>query len=66
MKKEALLKIVSGLAEVVKFHELDTVDSKASELLAELDVQIEKMDDDIDMVDFIESVRLANMVKTAR
>ena len=66
MKKEILTKILGELAEVVKFHELDTVDSKAAELLAQLEDIEADDDDEVAMTDFIEVIRQANMVKTAR
>lgn len=66
MKKEVLLKLVGQLAEVVKFHELETVDSKAAELLEDVENLAVGEDDEVEMTDFIEVIRQANMVKTTR
>lgn len=67
MSKEFLTKLVGELAEVIKFHELETVDSKAAELLELLDhLDEDYQTGDPSMDTWIEEIRQANMVKTTR
>lgn len=64
--------LVKELACVVRFHELETVDLKAAELLEQVDILFEEIgessipEDTESMNEWYESIRQANMVKTAR
>lgn len=66
MSKEFLTKLVGELAEVIKFHELETVDSKAAELLEMLDHLEEDVEVGESMDEWLEQIRQANMVNTTR
>jgi hypothetical protein len=60
--------LVKEMADLIRFHELETVDSKAVELL-ELADSIPKLsiEEDTESIDeYIETVRQANMVNTSR
>jgi len=76
MSIERLTKLCQELADVVRFHELDTVDSMAAELIhqvdalsqseAEVNIEVGIPEDTESMEEFIETVRQANMVNTTR
>jgi len=67
MSIEHLTKLVGELAEVILFHELDTVDSKAAELLAQVkEVHKELVINDNSMDEWFEELRQENMVNTTR
>jgi len=67
MNIENLTKLIDELAEVIRFHELATVDSKAAELLEQIDeMKLNSKVDDEDITDFIEDMRVANLVNTTR
>ena len=59
---EELFGITEELIALVKFHELDTVDSKAAELLDRYDqhTSIMAQEGDQDLDEYIESIRVAN------
>lgn len=64
--------LVKELAGVIKFHELEAVDSKAAELLEQVDILFEEIDevgiaeDTESNEEWIESIRQANLVTTSR
>jgi len=61
------LELIQELAMVIRFHELGDVDSKAAELLDQVDALFaEPIADDCDNTELIESIRQANLVETAR
>lgn len=66
MSIEFLTKLCQELAEVIKFHELEAVDSKAAELLEIL----EHLDEDVEigesMDEWLEQIRVANLVNNTR
>lgn len=66
MSTEFLTKLVGELAEVIKFHELETVDSKAAELLEILNHLEETADVDESMDEWLEQIRVANLINTSR
>lgn len=75
MSIEELTKLCQELAEVIRFHELETVDSRAAELLEQIDTidDIPEDSEDLSILEdtestdeWIESIRQANIVNTAR
>ncbi len=60
--------LVKELADVVRFHELEAVDSKAAELLTTVDRLFEEIEADEaeDLEEWFETARQENMVNTAR
>ena len=68
MNCEEINELVKELAGVIRFHELETVDSKAAELLEQVDTLFEDISyaDDEDMDEWRETGRQENMVRTTR
>ena len=68
MSIECLTKLCQELAEVIKFHEIEAVDSMAADLLVQVNnmEEVGIAEDTESMDEWVESIRQANMVKTAR
>ena len=59
-------KLVKDLADLARFHELETVDSKAAELLELADSIPDVTIDEEETGVWIETIRQANLIKTTR
>ena len=68
MSIEELTKLCQELAEVIRFHELEAVDSMAADLLTQVDNfdEVGIAEDTESTEEWIESIRIANLVKTSR
>ena len=68
MSIENLTKLCQELAEIIRFHDLETVDSMAADLLTQVDnmEEVGIAEDTESMDEWVEKIRQANMVKTAR
>lgn len=67
MNCKQINQLVKDMATLIKFHELETVDSRAVELLIQAsEVENQPLLSENELDSWLEEIRVANMVETSR